>query len=279
MKKSYLIHLACFMVLAGILSCQRNAVPEIEVVAQVEDLYLTRTELLNWMPREIPADQKKVLAEQYIDRWVKTVTLYLAAKSDQVKLDDYSKWSLEYLQRQMLADKYVEKKQSTRLLVTDEDISRYYENHKEEFKRDKDEVHLVQLYLEKLDNAITKEISSAEYLLDVIEKNYLNNLGNRLFEQNGDLGYVPVEDLRSEIRRRIISGRTGKIYGPIKIDDGYFYFQMMDKKDANTIRNLENVKNDIWMMLTKIKMQKEQDNIAEAANKMFDIKIYPEHIQ
>ena len=113
MKKSYLILFASFLVLAGLFSCQRSSVPEIEVVAQVEDLYLTRTELLDWMPQEIPVDQKKVLAEQYIDRWVKTATLYLAAKSDQVELDDYSKWSLEYLQRQMLADKYVEKKQST----------------------------------------------------------------------------------------------------------------------------------------------------------------------
>ena len=262
-----------------IMSCQNNSVPAIEIVAKVGDQYLTRDELLNWMPQDIPEEQKDILSRQYIDRWVQKTMLALTAKDDGMSLTPYERWSLESLQKEMLAQKYLNSKLPKDIIITDQEISTYYDEKKEQFIRNEDEVHLVQLFLENLDRAIAEEIREQKTLLEVIKKNYLDTQINRIVEKNGDLGYVPVENLRKEIARTVKNGRTGRIYGPINIEKGYYYFQMMDKQKAGSFRSLDLVQEEIRLRLVSIKREKLADELTEKLKNTYTVEIFPEHIQ
>lgn len=262
-----------------ILNCQNNSVPAIEIVAKVGDQYLTRDELINWMPQDIPEEQKDILSRQYIDRWVQKTMLALTAEDDGMSLTPYEKWSLESLQKEMLAQKYLNSKLPKDIIITDQEISTYYDEKKEQFIRNEDEVHLVQLFLENLDRAIAEEIREQKSLLEVIKKNYLDTQINRIVEKNGDLGYVPVENLRKEIARTIKNGRTGRIYGPINIEKGYYYFQMMDKQKAGSFRSLDLVQDEIRLRLVSIKREKLADELSEKLKDTYVVEVFPEHIQ
>ncbi len=278
MKKIRILSVVFILVFLSIL-CQNNSAPAIEIVAKVGDEYLTREDLTNWMPPELTEEQKTILSRQYIDRWVQKTVLATSARKDGISLTTYEKWSLNNLQKDMLAQKYVSTKLPRDIIITDQEIATFYEENKDEFIRNEDEVHLVQLFLENLDRAIADEIKEQKSLLEVIKKNYLDTQVNRVVEKNGDLGYVPINNLRKEIVRYVKSGSTGRIYGPIKIEKGYYYFQMMDKQSAGTYRSLDLVQNDIRIRLTAIKREKLSEDLANKLAAKYAVEIFPEHIK
>ena len=100
-----------------------------------------------------------------------------------------------------------------------------------------------------------------------------------MVEKNGDLGYVPEENLRPEIQRIVRTGSTGKIYGPIKIESGYYYFQMMDKQKAGSYRSLDLMKDDIRTRLISIKREKLSEDLAKKIAEKMDIEVHMEHIK
>ncbi len=271
--------LVFYTLLFLLLSCQKNNIPEIEIIAKVDKEYLTRDQLFEWMPSTINEAQKKVLARQYIDRWVQKTTMALSAKNEGISLSSYEKWSLQNYQKELLAQKYINVKLPKDIIITDEEISTFYEEHKDQFIRHEDEVHLIQLYLENQDKAIDAEIRELKSLLEVIKKNYLDKQFNRFLEKNGDLGYVPIDKLRKEISRLVNTGSTGRIYGPIKIENVYYYFQMMDKQKANSYRSLDLVREEIQMRLMAIKRSQMAQELAQNLSEQYEIELFLEHIK
>jgi hypothetical protein len=259
--------------------CQSKSIPDIEIIAKVGDEYLTRDQLFKWMPPNLPEDQKPIVARQYVDRWVQKTSMAITAEKEGVELSPYEEWSMINLKKELLVEKYVDAKLPRDIIITDEEISNYYDKNKDEFIRDQNEIHLVQLYLENLDNAITEEIRELKSLEEVIEKNFLENQVNRLVERNGDLGYVPENSLRPEIQRLARNGSTGKIYGPIKIGSGYYYFQMMDKQKAGSYRSLDLMKDEIRTRLIAIKREKLTEDLAKKIADKMNIEIHMEHIK
>lgn len=258
--------------------CHSEKVAEIDVVARVENHYLTRSQLDDWLPPGLEKNQKDAVARQYIERWVQRTTLYLSAREEGITLSPYEQWSLDNLKQEMLADKYLREKQPQKIIVTDEEISNYYKENQEEFVREQSEVNLIQLFLENLDKAIAREIRESKSLLKVIRKNYLDKQENRLLETNGDLGYVPLNSLRKEVLRYAKNGKTGKIYGPIRLASGYYYFQMMDKQPKGSYRSLDLVKEQIKLRLMNIKRKKINENLAKKNLENYRVEIFPEHV-
>jgi parvulin-like peptidyl-prolyl isomerase len=272
----FLFLLTLVILFAG---CQSKSIPDIEIIAKVGDQYLTRDQLLKWMPPNLPEEQKAIVARQYIDRWVQKTSIAITAEKEGVELSPYEDWSIENLKKEMLVQRYIDAKLPRDIIITDEEISNYYDKNKDEFIRDQNEVHLVQLYLENLDKAIAEEIRELKSLQEVIQKNFLENQVNRMVEKNGDLGYVPEENLRPEIQRIVRTGSTGKIYGPIKIESGYYYFQMMDKQKAGSYRSLDLMKDDIRTRLISIKREKLSEDLAKKIAEKMDIEVHVEHIK
>ncbi len=282
MRKIYLFLSIVFGLLISLSiweGCHNDKIPRIEIIARVGDQVLTRDQLLKWMPPDLPEDQFDFVARQYVDRWVQTTALYLAALESGVSLSPYEEWSIEHLKEDMLARKFLQTKLPHQIVITDKEIEDYYLQHRDEFKRDEDEVHLVHLFLENRDPAIAREIQESKSLLDVIEHNYLDRKLTRLNEPNGDLGYVPMSRIRKEILRRVKIGKTGRIYGPISLDGGVYYFQMLDKQPAGSYRSLELVKDQVKMQLLNIRRRQLEREIAQQTAKNFKVEIFIEHLK
>lgn len=265
--------------IVNFMNCQSESKSSVKIVAKVEGENLSQEELWSWMPSDIPEDHREVLARQYVDRWVQKTVMAQAAKSEGLTLSAYENWSLDFLQKEILSQKYLAAKLPRDIIVTDEEISRYYDKNIQQFIRNEDEVHLVQLYLDNLDRAIAAEIKEQGNLLEVIKKNFLDAQPNRMLEKNGDLGYISINSLRKEIMRLVKLGTTGKIYGPIQIENGYYYFQMMDKQNSGSYRQLDLVKEDIRLRLIAMKREKLIDELAQKLVEKSDVRIFPEYIK
>ena len=115
--------------------------------------------------------------------------------------------------------------------------------------------------------------------MDIITKNFLDSQSNKLLEKNGDLGYVQINSLRSELKRRVSSAVPERIYGPIKIENGNYYFQIKDKQAAKSIRDLELVEEKIRMRLSLDKREQIINDILESNLKEYKVEIYSNHIK
>jgi len=275
MKYKFLFFSGLFLLLVlAVVGCQSPKPLPGEIVARVGDQYLTRTQVMLLVPSSLEEDTKEQYMRNIIDRWVELQVLAKAAESEGIELTELQRFELEKMRLEMLATRYIQNKLSGDVLITDEEIEEYYQQNQKEFVRDADEVHLVHLFLEKLDRAIVNEIRQSKELLAVIEKNYLDRQITTMREKNGDLGYVQVQDLRPEIRKTVRFARTGRIYGPIKSSDGYHYIQVLDKKKAGTIRSLELVRSGIELRLKMEKREEALKALKVALKKQFDVETF-----
>lgn len=249
---------AFFLILLIVIGCQNKRPDPRKVVARVGNEYLTREIIIELIPENITEEERDIFQKNLVERWIEKQILRQAALDEGIEFSQRDTWQLENLKLDIFAQKLFNSKISATETVTDKEIEDYYSANQGSFTRDKDEVHIVHLFLEKLDRTIRNEITKSNSLQDVIEKNFLMQQINNIVEPNGDLGFVEVSSLRSVFSRAIRGRKTGIIYGPIKTSDGYHYLQVLDRKEAGSVRELDLVQDEI---IKQIKIEKRQQKI------------------
>ena len=137
-------HIICVLALLGAVSCKtvthlHETATELfrgEVVAKVGDHKLHRTQLESYIPAGVSAEDSAALARQYIQTWAEDLLLMdmaeaqLSSREKDVtaELEEYRKSLIKYRYEQL----YIQQRLDT--LVTDEEISRYYQENPEKFR-------------------------------------------------------------------------------------------------------------------------------------------------
>jgi parvulin-like peptidyl-prolyl isomerase len=266
-------------VLLCIIGCQNKRPDSRKVIARVGNEYLTRDIINELIPENITEEERDIFQKNLIDRWIEKQILRQAALDEGIEFSQRDNWQLENLKMDIFAQKLLNSKISAAETATDKEIEDYYSANQGSFTRDKDEVHIVQLFLEKLDRTIRNEITKSNSLQDVIEKNFLIQQINNIVEPNGDLGYVEIASLRPVFARAIRGKKTGIIYGPIKTSDGYHYIQVLDRQEAGSVRELDLVRDEI---IKQIKIEKRQQKIRalkEQLKKDADVETFYTNLQ
>lgn len=260
-------------------SCQREQIPPGEIVARVGEAYLTREVVLSLVPADLSQVDREFFIRKIVEQWIEDQLLAQKAAREGVELSSAEEWQVERLRAELLATKFLNSRIREHLPVTDQEVEDYYQAHTQQFVRDADEVHLVHLYFEKLDKAIVREIRQSKSLLSVIENNpYLKTQVSRVIEPNGDLGYVPVGQLRSEFQRAIRGKKTGVIYGPIRTKDGYHFLQVLDRQPKGSVRSLDLVREEIVVFLKFKKRQERIRQLKENIRKEIPVETFYNHV-
>ncbi len=273
--KQILCIIAMWFVLSG---CGNNEPNPGDIVARVGDKYLLREVVMQLVPDNLTLEQQQYYIKQIVEQWVDSHTLAAAAIQEGYTLSTTDKWQIDKLESELLANRYLKSKVRKDFPVTDQEIEDYYNANQEQFRRAKDEVHLIHLYMEQLDNVIRNEIRKSKDLLEVIKNNYLDTQVSRAAEPNGDLGYLPVEQLRPEFQRAIRGTRTGVIYGPIKTDTGYHFLQVIDRQPAGSIRSLDLVAGEIRVILSAMKQREKLSELKAELRKKFKAETFYENV-
>ena len=261
-----------------VLSCQRKVPNPAKVVARVGDAYLTIDMVTPLIPQNLPAEHRSSYIQKLVNQWVDMQILAQTAHHNGFSLDPHDQWEVDMLRMNLLAQKYINREIGRKIIVTDKEIEDYYNANKDEFKRQNEEVHLVHLFLEKRDPAIQKDIRESNNLLEVIQKNYLDQRATPVLEPNGDLGYVVFKQLRPIFQRYLKRKKTGVIVGPIRMKEGYHYFQILDRQPAGSIRSLDLVRDEIIARLQVQKRNQEIHRLIDKLKEQFEIELHLNHI-
>lgn len=257
-----------------IISCGQQKPPANQVIARVGDTYLTRPLVEQLIPETVAKADRNYYIRQLAEQWVNSEVLAQAALQDGLSLTEMEKWQVDKMRSEVLSLRYLNERIPYDIQATPEEISDYYEKHIEQFKRQRDEVHLVHLFFRELDKTIVAEIKKSKNLIEVIEKNYLAFQVSPILERNGDLGYVPVESLQDNFRKAIRGEKTGLVYGPIKSSDGFHYLQVLDRKPAGSTKQLSLVRSEISVRIAYLKRMELTRQLKEEARKKIEVETF-----
>jgi hypothetical protein len=264
---TYFIHLSLVLFF---LSCQPKNDNSENVIAQVNEAYITLEDLEAKIPDGTNEEIKLALMRQFMEQWVEEEIFYQTAQNENL---DYTVNELRLIKdykRRLLIQSFIDSKINKNYRILDKEIEDYYRQHKEEFVWNEDNVHIIHLVIEHKENKVFTEISKSKDLLEII-KSYYFDLQSTSSRPVGDLGYINLSDLPEPLTKKVKELSTGTISKPIKLIDGYHFIQLLDFQKKGNDKSLELVKDEIKLRLSIVKRKEELSKLKRELQANFNI--------
>ncbi|MCK5032347.1 MAG: peptidyl-prolyl cis-trans isomerase [Calditrichia bacterium] len=252
------------------LSCQPKNDNSENVIAQVNDAYITLEELEAKIADGTNEEIKLALMRQFMEQWVEEEIFYQTAQNENL---DYTVNELRLIKdykRRLLIQSFIESKINKNYRILEKEIEDYYRQHKEEFLWNEDNIHLIHLVIEHREKKVFAEISKSKDLLEII-KSYYFDMQSTPSRPVGDLGYIKLSDLPEPLVKKVKELSTGTISKPIKLTDGYHFIQLLDFQKKGNYKNLELVRDEIKLRLSIVKRKQELSKLKRELQANFDI--------
>jgi parvulin-like peptidyl-prolyl isomerase len=276
-----LLILAIFLTFAG---CKRKeqiqkpgqlGIPqkEGEVIARVNEEVLTEKDLEAILPSaqnsSISLEQKR----EYVRRWIENEILYQEAKKKRIDEDENIKWRIDQAVQNIIIEGFLEKELQARIAVSEEEIRRTYQENKNMFKREQDEVRLSRILVKNVAEAglVAVRMQGGESF-DQVAKQMSLDEGTK--ERGGDIGYVPLSNIPPPFYEAVTKLKTGELSAPIQTDYGFVIIMLTDRKEKDSIKEYEQVKEEITDSLTLTKREKELENLFEELKKAAKVETF-----
>lgn len=287
-KKKYLFSLFFFILVINF-SCQ-EAETEKEIkgtpVAQVGENYLYQEEITELLPPNYSQEDSTNIVKRYVDNWIERQLLLKEAESKsgidqkelQERLEDYKYQLLVHAYKQNYVNEYLD------TLVTEPQISTYYEENKENFelKQPIVKAYFVKVKLNtpssQLDDLRKWMRSDLEPNSEETEKlkSYSYGFAASYFLQ--DDKWLPISELvaNTPFDRNLLLQKNKFVESK---DEEYYYFLKINEfKIQDQISPLDYVKNQIISVILnkrKVELQKElETKVMERAKENKDYKIF-----
>lgn len=217
------------------------------VAARVNDATLTVADLDADIPTSMLQTATPEMKQDWVQQWVQSELLYQEALTQGLHKDRKIARDLQKMQRDYLANLLLERflsQQSPE--VTDNEIRKFYGTHQREFVRQETELKLSVIVLkeERTARDLWKQLSRNRQAF--AERASERSTDRESAKSGGDLGFVKKNDiLDPAVQRVVFSLRVGELSNPVKTDTGYCLFMAADRRDAGSVRPLEEVRGDI----------------------------------
>lgn len=266
----YLKHSISLLLLSLILGCQSEKDKSGNVIAQVNDAYITLEELESKIPDGSNEEIKLALMRQFMEQWVEEEIFYQTALNENLEYTEKELLIIKDYKRRLLIQSYIESKINKNYRVLDKEIEDYYRQHKDEYVWNEDNVHIIHLVIENRENKIFSEIRKSKDLLEII-KSYYFDMQSTSSRPVGDLGYIEISDLPDPLAKKVKELSTGTISRPIKLTDGYHFIQLLDFQKKGNYKNLDIAKDEIRLRLNIVKRKQELSKLKRELQTNFNI--------
>jgi len=211
-----------------------------------------------------PEGMKKIANEL-----VNQELLYLEAIEKGLDQEEMYKKELEILKESALKQ-YAINKLLADIMVSEEEISKFYDEHEEHFKTP-EKARASHILVKEEDEAkkILKEIEEGLSFDEAAEK--YSTCPSK--EKGGDLGEFSKGQMVPEFEEVAFSMEEGKISEPVKTQFGYHLIKLNYKK-ASGNSPLEEVKDQIKQQLLMMKQQEVYLNRTEELKDKYEVKTY-----
>jgi peptidyl-prolyl cis-trans isomerase C len=248
--KKYLIFL---FLLLPLLACSKK--DQGKAIATIDGEKITVQEFNNELDK-IPMNMKMLVASQsgkrsFLDRLIVQRLLLREAKKESLEKDKEFQDKLAEFREQLTMQTLLSRKVSTALNISDADLQKYYDAHKEEFKKDK-EIHTRQIVVKSEQEAreIQAKIAKGEDFGELAKRYSLDPSAGTT---GGDIGFHPKGTLIPEYEAAAFQlTKVGQVSAPVKTQLGYHLIKLEGVK-ASSYAPFAEVKDFIRQKITQEK--------------------------
>ena len=249
MNKSIINKLKSILLISTILlflKCNKP-VDTSPMVAQVGNTPLTLIEIQKQLGKNGSELISTDYLQSYVYRWIDNELIYQSAISKGFDKLPFIQEGLQKLKRDLVISYYIEDKMSNLPPISEEDIAEYYQENQASFQRDYVEFRYYYLICKDRQTAQTVKaaLTKGEAIENIVQKNYPENI----FNNQWDSGYIPIENVILSLQRSIARQQTGSYIGPVAGEGGHILYQLVEKHERGSFRDIELVKNQIIQRL------------------------------
>lgn len=227
----------------------------------------------NQIWEEVPEDYKLQLDKSLVlDQMISEKLLIQEAKYMGLEEDNDVLEQIKKITEQILVQVLIEREILDKIKVNDEEVLEYYEQNKDGFT-EKEQVHLYNILLETEEEAqdVLEQLEAGGDFSEIaIEKS-----AGPSATQGGDLGYLTRGTIIPEIEEVVFALVLEELSEVIKTDFGFHILKITEKK-PETIKALEEVKEDIIQTLLPDKQKVAFENLLEELKSKSEIEINEE---
>ena len=220
-------------------------------VARVGSEILTVADIVNDIGGPLRRRFAKNELEDYVVRWIDSQILYEEAKKRQLDQSEAVRRELRRLERELVVNALLEQELNKTFAVTEAEIEKYYNENRQTFTRNADEVHMQHI---KVGNKKTADSLTAALRLggDFAE-------AARRFTGADSAAidlYLTEEETPDAVVSSVFTIMAGAVSRPIQLDNGYHIFKMIEKFSAGAQKPLTHAREEI---MAKIQSEKRQE--------------------
>lgn len=205
---------------------------------------------------KIPLNMKMLVASQsgkrdFLNRLIERRLILQEAKKENVDKDKDFQDRLVEIKDQLMMQSLLKKKVNTEVKLADADLEKYYDEHKEEFKRDKQiQTRQIVVKTEQEAKDIAARIAKGEDFADLAKRYSIDPSAKNT---GGDIGYHPRGTLIPEYEAAAFQlTKIGQVSPPVKTQIGYHIIKLEGMKAGDYVPFPE-VKDFIRQKLTQAK--------------------------
>lgn len=240
---------------------------ENKVVAKIDDTEITQTDVFKFLneidPQVASQFNTPEGVQKVIEELVNQELLYLDAKENKLEEEQSYKDLLEDSKKALLKS-YALNKLISDVKPTEEELKKYYEEHKEHFKQPETRTasHILVETKEQAEEAL-KSIEEGLSFEEAATK--YSTCPSK--EKGGNLGEFGRGQMIPEFENHAFAMEKGSISEPVKSEFGYHIIRL-EEKNEEQVKNYDEAKEEITIQLTRIKQQEKYlDKIKELESK------------
>jgi peptidyl-prolyl cis-trans isomerase C len=253
---------------------ETNLPPE-TILASFGDETITLGEF-NELWEQVPEDYKLQLDKSMVlDQMISEALLIQEAKVKKFEEDEKVAEQIKKATEQILVQALIEREILNKVKVNDEEVLEYYEQNKDGFT-EKEQVHLYNILLETEEEAqnVLEQLKAGEDFSEIaIEKSTGPSASN-----GGDMGFISKGSIIPEIDEAVFALNIGELTDIIKSDYGFHILKVTEKK-PESIKALEEAKDEIMQTLLPEKQKDAFDNLLTELKSKVEIKINDEALK
>jgi peptidyl-prolyl cis-trans isomerase C len=252
-----------------------TVLPPETILASFEGQTITLGEF-NQLWEEVPEEYKLQLDKSMIlDQVISEKLLIQEAKNIGLEEDNDVLEQIQKMTEQILVQVLIEREILDKTKVNDEEVLEYYEQNKDSFT-EKEQVYLYNILLETEEEGqdILEQLKAGGDFSEIAQERSTGPSA----AQGGDLGYLPKGTIIPEIEEVVFALELEELSEVIKTDFGFHILKITEKK-PETVKTLEEVKEDIIQTLLPDKQKEAFENLLEELKSKSEIEINEEALQ
>jgi len=253
-----------------IYSCSSPEQNNEKILVSVGEGNLTIDQLDSAIPTSIQTEITQEQINNYLQQWIEMELIYRDAL--RLGMDNKEEIIAEFenAKREILVRNYLERKLSATERLTENEALEYYNENKESYMLPGDEIRALHILVSTADeaNSALRRIRNGEDF-EAVAREVSSDFSDN---QRIDLGYFRKDDIVPDIAQRVFSYRVGSLTRALQSEFGFHVFKILDKKQKGSLREFEEVRDQIIARLRSIRKNENYRELIIELRKKTDVK-------